>query len=150
MTPDGTGRDGPTGDARAIVAEVAAAQRAADRTDDPLRVLGDVLVFLDDDTRAASDRRQRLDEVAGESLRSDARVFTGTVAELADLVQAWQADGLHGARLRPAVTAHDLPRITRGLVPELQHRGVFRTAYEDGNLRARFGLTRPADRYARS
>ena len=54
------------------------------------------------------------------------------------------------ARLRPAVTAHDLPRITRELVPELQHRGLFRTAYEADTLRGHFGLPRPADRYARA
>ena len=59
------------------------------------------------------------------------------------------AAGLTGARLRPAVAAHDLPRITRDLVPELQRRGLHRTEYEADTLRGLLGLARPADRYAR-
>ncbi|MFJ9567978.1 FMNH2-dependent monooxygenase, partial [Streptomyces fuscichromogenes] len=51
-------------------------------------------------------------------------------------------------RLRPAVLGHDLPRITAGLVPELQRRGRFRTAYEADTLRGLLGLARPANRYA--
>ena len=35
------------------------------------------------------------------------------------------------------------------LVPELQRRSLFRTSYDSGTLRARFGLGRPANRYAR-
>jgi len=38
--------------------------------------------------------------------------------------------------------------ITRGLVPELQRRGAFRTEYEVDTLRGLFGLDRPANRYA--
>lgn len=56
--------------------------------------------------------------------------------------------GLTGFRLRPAVAGHDLPRISRGLVPELQRRGRFRTAYEADTLRGLLGLARPANRYA--
>lgn len=44
--------------------------------------------------------------------------------------------------------AHDLPAITRGLVPELQRRGAFRRAYEASSLRGLLGLPRPASRYA--
>ena len=51
-------------------------------------------------------------------------------------------------RLRPGVLAHDLPAITRGLVPELQRRGAFRRAYEASSLRGLLGLPRPANRYA--
>lgn len=61
-----------------------------------------------------------------------------------------QAAGLTGFRLRPAVLGHDLPAITRGLVPELQRRGAFRTAYEADTLRGLLGLDRPANRYAAS
>jgi hypothetical protein len=46
------------------------------------------------------------------------------------------------------VGGHDLPAITRGLVPELQRRGAFRRAYEAGTLRGLLGLPRPANRYA--
>jgi alkanesulfonate monooxygenase SsuD/methylene tetrahydromethanopterin reductase-like flavin-dependent oxidoreductase (luciferase family) len=106
------------------------------------------VVFLDEDASAAADRRARLDELAGAEFTSDARIFTGTPAELADLVQEWHAAGLSGMRLRPAGVAHDLPLITRGLVPELQRRGAFRTEYEADTLRGLFGLDRPANRYA--
>jgi alkanesulfonate monooxygenase SsuD/methylene tetrahydromethanopterin reductase-like flavin-dependent oxidoreductase (luciferase family) len=150
VTPDGVGRDGPTGDAAHILDRVRAEEQTVTR-DQPLRVLGDVLVFLDDDAQTAADRRARLDEVAGETPYTDALAFTGTALELADLVQSWHDAGLHGARLRPAVAAHDLPRITRELVPELQRRGLHRTAYETETLRGHLGLDQhPADRYART
>jgi alkanesulfonate monooxygenase SsuD/methylene tetrahydromethanopterin reductase-like flavin-dependent oxidoreductase (luciferase family) len=135
-------------DAAAILTEIRTELGAAGRADAPLHVLGDLLVFLDEQASAAADRRARLDELAGAELTSDARIFTGTPAELADLVQEWHAAGLSGVRLRPAGIAHDLPLITRALVPELQRRGAFRTGYEADTLRGLFGLDRPANRYA--
>ncbi|MET9683211.1 LLM class flavin-dependent oxidoreductase [Streptomyces coeruleorubidus] len=134
--------------ARAIVAEIRAEQEAAGRADELLHVFGDVVVFLDDDPAAAAARRYRLDALAGEPYTSDARVFAGTPAQLADLLVELRAAGLSGFRLRPAVLGHDLPAITRGLVPELQRRGVFRRAYEADTLRGLLGLARPANRYA--
>lgn len=136
-----------TGQARAIVAEIRAEQLAAGRADEPLHVFGDLVVFLDDDPAEAVARRERLDALAGEPYRSDARVFTGTPAELADLLQELATAGLTGFRLRPAVVGHDLPAITRGLVPELQRRDAFRHAYEADTLRGLLGLARPANRY---
>lgn len=135
-------------DARAILAEVRAEQAAAGRTDETVHVLGDVVVFLDDDATAAVDRKARLDALLGRELISDARIFVGTPAELADLVLAWREAGLGGVRLRPGALPHDLEQITRGLVPELQRRGAFRTAYEADTLRGLLGLPRPANRYA--
>ncbi|MGW4557414.1 LLM class flavin-dependent oxidoreductase [Streptomyces sp. NPDC004365] len=134
--------------ARAIVAEIRAEQEAAGRAGELLHVFGDLVVFLDDEQAAAQDRRARLDALAGEPYTSDARIFTGTPAQLADLLQELAAQGLSGFRLRPAVAGHDLPAITRGLVPELQRRGAFRTAYEADTLRGLLGLPRPANRYA--
>ncbi|MFJ9117267.1 LLM class flavin-dependent oxidoreductase [Streptomyces sp. NPDC102394] len=133
--------------ARAIVAEIRAEQEAAGRAGEPLHVFGDLVVFLDDEQAAAEDRRARLDALAGEPYTSDARIFAGTPRQLADLLQELAAEGLSGFRLRPAVAGHDLPAITRGLVPELQRRGVFRTAYEADTLRGLLGLARPANRY---
>lgn len=142
-------------DVPTILAPVRAAQDAAGRATQPLPVLGDVLVVLADDTGAAADRLGHLDELAGAPLASDALVFTGTPADLADLVLEWRQAGLDGVRLRPATVADDLPAITRGLVPELQRRGAFRTAYPDGSadpwaasLRGLLGMDRPANRYA--
>ncbi|MEW2246375.1 LLM class flavin-dependent oxidoreductase [Streptomyces sp. NPDC006975] len=134
--------------ALATVAEIRAEQEAAGRAGEPLHVFADLVVFLDEDPGAAAARRERLDALAGEPYASDALVFTGTPAELADLLQEFQAAGLSGFRLRPAVAGHDLPAITRGLVPELQRRGVFRRAYEARTLRGLLGLARPANRYA--
>lgn len=134
--------------ARAIVAEIRAEQETAGRAGQPVHVFGDLVVFLDDDPAAATARRERLDDVAGEPYESDARVFAGSAAQLADLLQEFQSAGLTGFRLRPAVLGHDLPAITGGLVPELQRRGAFRTAYEADTLRGLLGLARPANRYA--
>ncbi|MFD3486199.1 LLM class flavin-dependent oxidoreductase [Streptomyces sp. NPDC058665] len=133
---------------RAIVAEIRAEQEAAGRADELLHVFGDLVVLLDDDQAAAEDRRARLDALAGEPYTSDARIFAGTSAQLADLLQEFGEAGLSGFRLRPAVAGHDLSAITRDLVPELQRRGAFRTAYEADTLRGLLGLPRPANRYA--
>lgn len=124
------------------------ADAGRDRTERPLRVLADLLVVLDERPGAAARRLARLDERAGTALRSDAEIFTGTPAELAGLLLDWRAAGLDGFRLRPAALPHDLTAITRGLVPELQRRGAFRTAYDSTTLRGHLGLPRPVSRYA--
>jgi alkanesulfonate monooxygenase SsuD/methylene tetrahydromethanopterin reductase-like flavin-dependent oxidoreductase (luciferase family) len=134
--------------AREIVAEIRAAQSAAGRDGDQVRILADLLVVLGDTPTAALARKTRLDELAGAELTGDARLFTGTPAELADLIEDWSSAGLSGLRLRPAALPYDLERVTRDLVPELQRRGLFRTAYQAGTLRGLLGLPRPANRYA--
>jgi len=113
-----------------------------------VHVFGDVVVFLDDDPKAAQARRRRLDELAGAEYRSDAEIFVGTPGQLADLLLEWQAAGLSGFRMRPASLPHDLIQITDNLIPELRRRGRFRSAYESATLRGLLGLPRPADRYA--
>jgi alkanesulfonate monooxygenase SsuD/methylene tetrahydromethanopterin reductase-like flavin-dependent oxidoreductase (luciferase family) len=137
-------RDG----AAAIVAQIRREQEFAGRASDTVHVFGDLVVFLDESTRAAEERRARLDELAGAPYTSDAHIFAGTPSELADLLADWRHGGLTGFRLRPAALPHDLTQITRGLVPELQARGLFRTAYQATTLRGNLGLPRPANRYA--
>ncbi|MFR9801113.1 LLM class flavin-dependent oxidoreductase [Pseudonocardia sp. RS010] len=137
-----------TADVAPVLDEIRREQEAAGRAEEPLHVLGDVVVFLDESAEAARDRKGRMDSRLGRELISDARIVVGTPAELADLLLEWQEAGLAGARLRPGSVDHDLGQITRGLVPELQRRGAFRTAYEADTLRGLFGLDRPADRYA--
>ncbi|MFE9680930.1 LLM class flavin-dependent oxidoreductase [Streptomyces sp. NPDC006285] len=137
-----------TGQARAAVAEIRAAQAEAGRAEEPLHVFGDLVVFLDDDSPAAEDRKARLDDLAGDPYTSDAEVFTGTPGQLADLLLEWRRAGLSGFRLRPGAIGHDLEQVTRGLVPELQRRGAFRHTYEADSLRGLLGLARPANRYA--
>ena len=103
------------------------------------------------DDRRGRDRKARLDELDGRELPiATPPIFVGTPDELADQLVAWQAHGLDGFRLRPGVIGHDLDAIVDGVVPALQRRGAFRTAYEPGTLRERLGLGRPASRYARS
>jgi alkanesulfonate monooxygenase SsuD/methylene tetrahydromethanopterin reductase-like flavin-dependent oxidoreductase (luciferase family) len=135
-------------EAAAIVASVRAAQAAAGRANEPLPVLADLLVYLDDEASAAAARKARLDEAAGREYAGDAFAFTGTPAQLADLLTDWRTAGLCGFRLRPAVLPHDLTQVTDGLLAELRRRGLTRDAYRGGTLRARFGLPRPASRYA--
>src|SRR3954449_1243220 len=135
-------------EAARIVGEIRAAQVAAGRGSETVHVFGDVVVFLDDDAATARARRDRLDETAGEEYRSDALVFAGSPSELADLLTSWSEAGLTGFRLRPATLPHDLRQITSGLVPELQRRGLFRTAYEATTLRGLLALPRPANRFA--
>lgn len=135
-------------DARSITTAVRGAVADAGRAPGDVRLLGDVVVFLDQTYAAASARKERLDVRAGDELRSDATIFVGAPGELADLIVDWQAAGLDGVRLRPGGLPHDLDQITNVLVPELQRRGVFRTAYDATTLRGHFGLTRPANRYA--
>jgi alkanesulfonate monooxygenase SsuD/methylene tetrahydromethanopterin reductase-like flavin-dependent oxidoreductase (luciferase family) len=114
----------------------------------PLAVYADLVVFLDDETGAAAARKARLDALDGTEFTTDCATFTGTPAELADLLLDWRsAAGLDGFRLRPGALPDDLERITRSLVPELRRRGVFRTEYAETTLRERLGLPRPASRY---
>jgi alkanesulfonate monooxygenase SsuD/methylene tetrahydromethanopterin reductase-like flavin-dependent oxidoreductase (luciferase family) len=134
--------------AAGIVAEIRAGQASAGRAGQTVHVFGELVVFLDDTEAAAIARRQRLDERAGTEYRSDAHIYAGTAAGLADLLAAWQAGGLAGFRLRPGALPHDLTQITEKLVPELQRRGLFRTAYEADTLRGLLGLGHPVNRYA--
>ncbi|MEV6980756.1 LLM class flavin-dependent oxidoreductase [Sphaerisporangium sp. NPDC051017] len=128
-----------------IVARVRAAEDRVGRTGAPLKIFADLVTFLGED---AADRKARLDDLDGAALDSDALIFTGAPDRLADLLLDWRDAGLDGYRLRPGVLPRDLTAITRGLVPVLQARGVFRGAYEETGLRARLGLPRPSNRYA--
>ncbi|MEU0546322.1 LLM class flavin-dependent oxidoreductase [Micromonospora sp. NPDC005979] len=134
--------------AAAIVAEVRATEAVVGRTEPPLRVFADLGVLLDESPTLARRRGARLDELHGQEFRSDAAAFTGTAADLADLIVTWQRSGVDGFRLRPAVLPHDLTLITRALVPALRGRGLFRVGYPGGTLRDLLGLPRPASRYA--
>jgi alkanesulfonate monooxygenase SsuD/methylene tetrahydromethanopterin reductase-like flavin-dependent oxidoreductase (luciferase family) len=134
--------------ARSIAAEIRAAQEGAGRGAETVHVFADLVVFLDERPGAALARKARLDELMGGEYASDAMVWAGTAAELADRLQDWQTQGVSGFRLRPGVLPDDLQAVTAGLVPELQRRGAFRTAYESRTLRVRLGLPRPASRYA--
>ncbi len=130
------------------VGNVRRASDIVERRGPPLVVMVDLEVHLDPEPGAAAARKASLDSLDGRPQRSDAAIFTGTPAELADLLLAWQAHGVVGFRLRPAVLPLDLDQLVDGLVPELQRRGAFRTSYDEPTLRARFGFSRPVSRYS--
>jgi alkanesulfonate monooxygenase SsuD/methylene tetrahydromethanopterin reductase-like flavin-dependent oxidoreductase (luciferase family) len=137
--------------AEQVINQVKSAQSAVRRTGAPLQAYADLTVFLDDSDGAAIARKQRLDRADGADYRSDTAIFTGTPRQLAALLLDWRRTGLAGFRLRPGALPHDLEQVTRELVPVLQRRGAFRTAYSAGSLRERLGLIpRPASRYAAS
>ena len=135
-------------DIASILAEIRTAQSAAGRGDETVHVFGDIVVLLDETEQAAQERLARLDTAADGAYESDALVFAGTAAGLADLLATWHAAGLSGFRLRPAAIPDDLAQITQGLVPELQRRGLFHDAYDETTLRGALGLPRPVNRYA--
>ena len=122
-----------------------------ERVGAPVQVWADLTIFVDEKPGAAAARRARLDEAAGAEYKSDTAIVAGTPAAIADLLLEWRtcspAGGLDGFRLRPGTLPHDLTGITRGLVPELRRRGVFRASYAESTLRERLGLPRPVNRY---
>ena len=136
-------------DAVRWVADVREAERSvARRTAEPLKIFADLVVFLDDDAAQARARVDRLDGWAGRPYRSDAGVFVGTPVELADLLEAFAAQGIEGFRLRPGALPHDLDRIADDVVGELRRRDRFPAEPVPGLLRERLGFPRPASRYA--
>jgi alkanesulfonate monooxygenase len=74
--------------------------------------------------------------------------MVGTADEIADIMQAWletgAADGFNV--MFPTVPA-GLDDFVELVVPELQRRGIFRTAYTGTTLREHFGLPRPENRF---
>lgn len=135
--------------AAADVAEIAGVRDGAGR-DGLNHVFADLVVLLEPDDDRARRRWDQLEIWSGRSFSSDAAVFVGTPQRLADLLLARADAGLTGFRLRPAALPQDLDVIVDALVPELQRRGAFRTAYETETLRGLLGLPRPANRYAHS
>lgn len=75
-------------------------------------------------------------------------VFAGTPEQLADLIEDWFTDGaLDGFNLMPPILPAMLDAFVDEVVPILQKRGLFRTAYEGSTLRDHFGLMRPESRF---
>lgn len=70
--------------------------------------------------------------------------FAGTPEQVADLMQDWFTDGVaDGFNLMPPVLPHMLDVFIAEVVPILQRRGIYRTAYSGETLRDHFGLDRP-------
>jgi FMN-dependent oxidoreductase (nitrilotriacetate monooxygenase family) len=85
--------------------------------------------------------RQLLAKLAG---ARDHFTFEGTPEQVADLMQDWIVEGVaDGFNLMPPVLPEMLDVFIADVVPLLQRRGLFRTAYEGSTLRSHFGLARP-------
>jgi len=70
--------------------------------------------------------------------------FEGTPEQVADLMEDWIKDGAaDGFNLMPPVLPEMLDVFIAEVVPLLQRRGLFRTAYEGHTLRSHLGLSRP-------
>ncbi|WP_159999555.1 LLM class flavin-dependent oxidoreductase [Roseomonas sp. 18066] len=76
------------------------------------------------------------------------RQVIGTAMDVADEMQEWFETGAaDGFNILPAWSPSGLAAVVDQVVPELQRRGLYRTAYEGATLRDRLGLARPASRH---
>lgn len=68
------------------------------------------------------------------------RVIAGTPEQVADELEAWfRAGGADGFNVMPPALPRDGVAFLDEVVPLLVQRGLFRSEYEEGTLRARYG-----------
>jgi alkanesulfonate monooxygenase SsuD/methylene tetrahydromethanopterin reductase-like flavin-dependent oxidoreductase (luciferase family) len=115
----------------------------------------DVTVLLDVEVHLAADRHRarrdlaELDALAGAELPASSVRVLGPPTDLADLVgAAVRTRAADGVTLVPLVLPSDLDAVADQAVPLLAGRGLLRTGRAGGSLRARFGLSRPANHFA--
>ena len=71
--------------------------------------------------------------------------FAGTPLHAADVIEQWFKQGAaDGFNVMPQLYPSGLEAFVDKVIPELQNRGLFRTAYEGSTLRENLGLARPA------
>ncbi len=76
-------------------------------------------------------------------------MICGTPAQIADEMEHWFRNGAaDGFNVMPAWLPGSLDDFVDGVVPELQRRGLFRTAYAGRTLREHLGLRRPVPQRA--
>jgi FMN-dependent oxidoreductase (nitrilotriacetate monooxygenase family) len=74
--------------------------------------------------------------------------FTGTPRTIADEMEEWlHSDACDGFNVMFPYVPGGLDDFVNMVVPELQHRALFRTEYEGRTLRENLGLPRPANRF---
>ena len=83
------------------------------------------------------DKRWTIDELAAwGGIGGLGPVIVGSPARVADILQEWvEETGVDGFNLAYAVTPESFEDVVNLLVPELQRRGVYPTAYREGTLR---------------
>jgi len=126
---------------------VRAAVAAAGRNPDDVAVLLDVEVLLDSDTASARRALDELDahrELAASSLRI-VDTADALVDVIAEAVSSGAADGVTAV---PLALPSGLQAIAADVVPRLADRGLRTPVPPGATLRDRFGLPRPANRYA--
>ena len=105
---------------------------------------------------ANGDKSWTIDELAGwAGIGGLGPVFVGSPSTVADILQAWAEEtDVDGFNLAYAVAHESFADVVEYLVPELQRRGVYPTAYRAGTLREKlFGEgsllpeTHPAAQY---
>lgn len=88
--------------------------------------------------------RQLLQNMAG---GGGHREIVGTPEQIADDIEHWFRGGAaDGFNLMPGLLPSGLQDFVDGVVPILQKRGLFRTAYEGNTLRSHLGLQVPVPR----
>src|SRR5581483_9734685 len=71
--------------------------------------------------------------------------FAGTPEQVADLIEDWFTDGAaDGFNIMPPILPWMLDVFSAEVIPILQRRGLFRTAYDGTTLREHYGLEWPA------
>jgi len=74
--------------------------------------------------------------------------FAGTPEQVADLMEEWFHDGAaDGFNVMPPLLPSMLEVFIAEVVPLLQQRGLFRTAYEGETLRSHYGLATPPSQF---
>jgi len=72
------------------------------------------------------------------------RTVIGTPADIVDAMEEWfQGGGADGFNLLPTWLPGGLEEVVEMVIPEMQRRGLYRTAYEGRTLRENLGLAYP-------
>lgn len=132
---------------RALADAVRAAAVEAGRTQPPT-VLVEYQVLLATSGDQLREQRALLDHDRADQPPGRGIAFAGTPTDLADELARLGDAGFGGALINFEVLPGGLELFADFVVPELVRRGLRRSGYPESTLRARFGLTRPANRYA--
>lgn len=98
-------------------------------------------IFLDMARRGNLSIRQLYLSIAG---GNGHRMVIGTPADIADAMEEWfHGGGADGFNLLPTWLPGGLEDVVEMVIPELQRRGLYRTAYEGKTLRENLGLDWP-------
>ena len=75
--------------------------------------------------------------------------IVGSPKDVVDMMEEWFVAGAaDGFNVLPPFFPNSLDEFVELVVPELQRRGLYRSAYEGTTLRENLGLPRPSSRYA--